>query len=111
MSLSAWASVVHKWLGLLVAVQIVLWIVSGLFFAAFPIERVRSEHRIAQHAPVALDAGALPAPADLSSLLPAAPLRLSYERGARGELLALAEYQSRSPVLIDLDALRVISPL
>ena len=38
---------IHKWLALLMAVQILLWFASGLFFAAFPIERVRSEHAIA----------------------------------------------------------------
>jgi hypothetical protein len=31
---------VHKWLALLMAIQILFWFVSGLFFAAFPIERV-----------------------------------------------------------------------
>lgn len=54
-----WAKV-HKWLALVMAIQILFWFVSGLFFAAFPIERVRSEHAIAeQHRPpVALDAAA-----------------------------------------------------
>jgi hypothetical protein len=35
---------IHKWLALLMAIQILFWFVSGLFFAVFPIERVRSEH-------------------------------------------------------------------
>jgi len=39
---------IHKWLALLMAVQILFWFVSGLFFAAIPIERVRSEHSIAE---------------------------------------------------------------
>ena len=39
---------VHKWLALLMAIQILFWFVSGLFFAVFPIERVRSEHMMAE---------------------------------------------------------------
>ena len=54
-----WAKI-HKWLALLMAIQILFWFVSGLFFAWFPIERVRSEHMKAEAppAPVALDAAA-----------------------------------------------------
>jgi uncharacterized iron-regulated membrane protein len=42
-----WAKI-HKWLALLMAIQILFWFVSGLFFAAVPIERVRSEHAKAE---------------------------------------------------------------
>jgi len=42
------AAKIHKWLALLMAVQILFWFVSGLFFAVFPIERVRSEHVVAE---------------------------------------------------------------
>lgn len=38
------AGKVHKWLALLMAIQILFWFVSGLFFAIAPIEQVRSEH-------------------------------------------------------------------
>jgi hypothetical protein len=41
---------VHKWLALAMAIQILFWFVSGLFFAVFPIERVRSEHMKAEQA-------------------------------------------------------------
>jgi uncharacterized iron-regulated membrane protein len=54
-----WAKI-HKWLALLMAVQILFWFVSGLFFAAVPIERVRSEHMkaAAAAAPVAIEVAA-----------------------------------------------------
>jgi hypothetical protein len=35
---------VHRWLGLLMAVQIVAWMASGLWFAIYPIETIRGEH-------------------------------------------------------------------
>ena len=41
---------IHKWLALLMAIQILFWFVSGLFFAAVPIEQVRGEHAIAEQA-------------------------------------------------------------
>lgn len=73
MKLQALASWTHKWLALIVGVQVLFWVGSGLFFAIFPIEQVRSEHRIAhQHA-------APPsAPVqDVSALLPEAPTRVT----------------------------------
>ena len=35
---------VHKWAGLILGVQIVLWFASGLFMALFPIDDVRGSH-------------------------------------------------------------------
>lgn len=35
---------IHRWLGLLMAVQIIAWMGSGLYFAVFPIETIRGEH-------------------------------------------------------------------
>ena len=34
----------HRWLGLLMAVQIIAWMASGLYFSIFPIEEIRGEH-------------------------------------------------------------------
>ncbi len=111
MQFAAAASWIHKWLALVVGVQVVLWIVSGAFFAIYPIERVRSEHRIAETVAAPLDPAGLPAPAEIAALLPSPPLRITYERGVRGEVLALAEFAEGAPALIDVGARRVISPL
>ncbi|MFT5322120.1 MAG: hypothetical protein ACI934_002283 [Pseudohongiellaceae bacterium] len=35
---------IHRWLGLLMAVQIIAWMASGMYFAIFPIETIRGEH-------------------------------------------------------------------
>ncbi len=111
MKLVVAASWIHKWLALIVGVQVLFWVVSGLFFAIYPIERVRSEHRIAEQTQIGLDLGALLSPAELAALLPEAPTRISYERGGRGEALAIAEFTARAPVLIGLADGRVLSPL
>lgn len=35
---------VHKWLGLLMAAQILAWMISGFYFSIFPISEIRGEH-------------------------------------------------------------------
>lgn len=111
MNIARAASWLHKWLALIVGIQLVFWIVSGLFFALSPIERVRSEHRIAETAVTPLDLTTLPSAADISALLASEPTKLTYERDAAGQPRAVAEFADGRPVLVDLEARRVISPL
>ena len=37
---------IHKWLALIVGIQLLLWVLGGLVMSWFPIETVRSEHNI-----------------------------------------------------------------
>ncbi|MBX9746689.1 MAG: hypothetical protein K2X34_07290, partial [Hyphomonadaceae bacterium] len=109
MKLVAIASSLHKWLALIVGVQMLFWVSSGLFFAIYPIERVRSEHRIAEaHAEAPLPERA---PSELEEFLPEAPSRLTYERTSAGEPVAVAEFHERRPILINLDDWRIASPI
>jgi len=39
---------IHKWVSLIVAVQVVFWVVGGLVMVSLPIEKVRSEHHVRQ---------------------------------------------------------------
>lgn len=110
MKLAGAASWIHKWLALIVGVQVLFWVVSGLFFALFPIEQVRSEHRIARSA--ALEAAALPTVQEVTGLLSAAPVKLTYERNAMGGAVAVAEFaDAASPAVVDLARMQVMSPL
>ena len=111
MQLARLASFVHKWLALLVGVQIVFWVVSGLFFTLFPIERIRSEHLV-RTAPAerAIDTSQL---ADLRLIRNSqgrAPTKLTLEQRASGPV-AIAEFADGDPVLFDADTLRSLSPL
>jgi len=103
-----WAKI-HKWLALLMAIQILFWMASGLFFAAVPIERVRSEHAIAEAAPIALaDAAAglqrLAASGAATGekvelrMLAGRPAALITAKGARPRLYDLATAQPLSPI-------------
>ena len=104
-----WAKI-HKWLALVMAIQILFWFVSGLFFAAFPIEQVRSEHMIARQAPAPVDLDA--AAAGLARLAGAgvAPGEKVELRSLLGRPVALLSGHGR-PRLYDLAAGRQISPI
>lgn len=58
---------IHKWIGLVIGVQVVLWVLGGLVMSAFPIELVRGETQAAPAAPVAI--GAAEFRADLREVL------------------------------------------
>ena len=49
----------HRWLGLVVGLQVFVWLAGGLVMTALPIERVRGEHKVAEAPPPAYDPGAL----------------------------------------------------
>ena len=43
-----WAVKVHKWIALIIGIQIFLWILGGFIMSYLPIEEVRGEHKVAQ---------------------------------------------------------------
>jgi hypothetical protein len=99
---------IHKWLALLMAIQILFWFASGLFFALFPIERVRSEHMIAGQPPAPVDLAA--AAAGLARL-GAAPAEKVELRTLLGRPVALLTARDARPRLYDLSSGRLISPI
>jgi uncharacterized iron-regulated membrane protein len=61
---------VHRWLGLLMALQIIAWMASGLWFSIIPIEQIRGEHLTRPQEPLALSRiGALLRPAAVQQAL------------------------------------------
>lgn len=60
------ASRVHRWLAVIVGVQLLIWFTSGLVMSVLPIERVRGEHLVAKESSQPLPSGA----AHLLSSLP-----------------------------------------
>ncbi len=47
-----WVRKAHRWLGLAIGMQLLLWTVSGLYFSLIPIETVRGEDRVYEAEPV-----------------------------------------------------------
>lgn len=54
MKLRRFWTLTHKWIGLVVGVQVILWMASGIVMTWFPIEEIRSEHRIREADPIPL---------------------------------------------------------
>lgn len=54
MSILRWSVRVHKWVALIVGLQILLWIAGGLVMSVIPIEQVRGEHKIAAPTPLSM---------------------------------------------------------
>ena len=109
MNIARIASLVHKWLALLIGLQIVFWVVSGLFFTLYPIEQIRSEHLVRPTEPRPIEMGSL----DFTSIRNgdgAAPIKLTVENRAYGQVV-LAEFAAGEPLLIDASTLRPISPI
>lgn len=55
MSLLKWSARIHKWVALIVGVQILLWVAGGFVMSVIPIEQVRGEHKIAAAPPFEID--------------------------------------------------------
>lgn len=54
----------HKWIALVVGLQVLFWVAGGVVMTAIPIERVRSEHRLAERDLPPLDFDVAVAPAE-----------------------------------------------
>lgn len=103
------AGKVHKWLALLMAIQILFWFVSGLFFAVVPIERVRSEHMkaTAPSAPVQISVAA----AGLQRISAADPGERIEIRTILGRPVALVAPHEGRTRLYDLTNGQLLSPI
>lgn len=110
MQLSRAASWVHKWLALILGIQILFWVASGLFFTLYPIEVVRSEHVVREAPARTLDAQALGALAGVRSETGAAPSKITIEN-RYGRQVVVAEFGEATPALFDAATLQRLSPL
>lgn len=54
MTLLRWTLRFHKWVALVIGIQIVLWLAGGFVMSVIPIETVRSEHKIIKQSERAL---------------------------------------------------------
>ncbi len=54
MKVLRYSTQIHKWVGLVVGLQVLFWVGGGLVMTAIPIATVRSEHRLKASTPAAL---------------------------------------------------------
>lgn len=105
------AGSLHKWLALVMAVQILFWFISGLFFAIAPIERVRSEHMIAGQSVASLPVEEVAAGLRRISEAGAGAAEKIEIRSVLGRPVAVLSVHAARPRLYDLGSGRLISPI
>lgn len=110
MTITRWAVRFHKWLALVVGLQLLLWVAGGLVMSVLPIERVRAEHTIAvpDLSPLALDT--LLQPGEAAQRAEAGPV---FE-AALARWLDRAVYRfetSTGPLMVDAVTGEVLSPI
>lgn len=71
----------HKWIGLFVGFQVVIWSLSGLYMTAVHIDTIHGDHLIRERPRLAVDAGQLADPVALAASRKAHGLRLASVRG------------------------------
>lgn len=106
-----WWFQIHKWVGLIVGLQILAWTVSGLYMTWFPIEQVRSEKNIREAAPRDLKtAKDLIAPEKAVEAARAPVSRLELIDVA-GRWMWRIDSKGKPHMLIDAEQGKVVSPL
>ena len=91
---------VHKWIGVVVGIQVLLWIAGGLVMSAFPIELVRGETQTAtiEPRPIAADEFLIDLRSTLASVGPVSALKTLH---VADRLYLQVERIGLTPVLVD----------
>lgn len=71
----------HKWFGLLLGIQVVLWSLSGLYMTVVHIDTIHGDHLVREHQPAGADAMALMDPLALASSAGGQDIRLTWFGG------------------------------
>jgi len=86
-----WSTQIHKWLALVVGLQVLGWVLGGLVMTAIPIEVVRSEHRLAEVAKTPLPAAGLLDVAAAARAAGVQPVEAALKRTPRGTFWVLKD--------------------
>lgn len=91
---------IHKWVGLVVGIQVLFWVAGGLVMTVLPIERVRSEHHLAEAKPAPLALGALLPAAEAARRAGVAPLEAQLRTTPRGPVWSFKVAAEGEPVVV-----------
>lgn len=93
-----WSTQIHKWLALVVGLQVLGWVLGGVVMTAIPIERVRSEHHVAKFQPDPLPASGLVTHAAAAAVLGVQPVEATLKSSLRGPLWVLTDAEGDAHV-------------
>jgi uncharacterized iron-regulated membrane protein len=100
----------HKWIALVVGLQVLFWVGGGLVMTAIPIETVRSEHRVAEQPAAPLALATLPPLDDIARQAGVAPTQAELRDTPRGPAWTLKP-ASGEPVVVSAQTGRPFGPL
>ena len=79
-----WSLQLHKWLALVVGVQVLFWVAGGLVMTAIPIAKVRGEHHKADFQLPPPDLSVAKSPAEVAAAAGLAPAEATLKGSIRG---------------------------
>ncbi|MDO8297240.1 MAG: PepSY domain-containing protein [Caulobacter sp.] len=94
-----WSIQLHKWIALIVGIQVLFWVAGGVVMTAIPIERVRSEHHVADTRPSALAIDAAMPVAEVARRAGLRPVEAQLKTTPRGPVWSLKP-ASGDPVVL-----------
>jgi len=105
-----WSTWLHKWLALIVGLQVLGWVVGGLVMTAIPIERVRGDHRAAAFQSLPLPREGVAELATVADGLGVQPIEATLKTTLRGTVWILKDTEGRTHVA-DAGTGRHVAPL
>lgn len=94
---------IHKWIALIVGLQVLFWVGGGLVMTAIPIETVRSEHHVAEIAPTPLPVAGLPPLGEVASRAGVSPVEAQLKSSPRGPVWVLKPAKGEAVTVSALD--------
>lgn len=94
-----WATQIHKWLALIVGVQVLGWVLGGLIMTALPIDMVRGKHLYEPAAPQALPNEGLLDYAAAAKGVGVTPVEASLKSTLRGVVWVLKDAEAATHVV------------
>jgi uncharacterized iron-regulated membrane protein len=99
MNVLRWALQFHKWVALVIGIQILLWALGGLVMTAIPIDRVRGEHHVPEPVATALPTTELMPLAQATAKAGFAPVKAELRQTPRGAVWVLHPVKGEASVL------------
>ncbi|MBI5942591.1 MAG: PepSY domain-containing protein [Caulobacterales bacterium] len=84
-----WSIQLHKWIALIVGIQVLFWVAGGVVMTVIPIERVRSEHHVAEVRPAPLAVEAAMPVAEVARRAGLRPVEAQLKTTPRGPVWSL----------------------
>jgi uncharacterized iron-regulated membrane protein len=89
----------HKWVALVVGIQVLFWVAGGLVMTVIPIEQVRSEHHVAESPPQPLSFSGVLGPDEVSRALGVQATSAQLKSTPRGPVWTLTPVEGE-PVTV-----------